>query len=182
MKYLLDGEESSRLLFRNIYESDYNDWLPFHKDPSSNEHWNAELQSPELECKKWYEKQFHRYKNDLGGHNALIDKTTKQLIGHCGLLVQTVDEEKVLEIGYSLLPQFRGMGFATEAAKKCRDYAFDNSFADQLISIISLSNLPSQNVAKKNGMTVLKQTVYHSNDVYIYSIQKSEWSRILGKN
>ncbi len=31
--------------------------------------------------------------------------------------------------------------------KKCRDYAFENNFSDSLISIVSLTNSPSANVA-----------------------------------
>src|SRR5690606_32134123 len=117
-------------------------------------------------------KQFLRYKNGLGGMNALIEKETGRLIGHCGLLAQSVDNIAELEIGYSLLPDFWNKGYATEAAKKCRDYAFENNFSASLISIISLSNIPSQKVAFKNGMKIDKQTTYNNNEVYIFRIDK----------
>ncbi|MBS1577911.1 MAG: GNAT family N-acetyltransferase, partial [Bacteroidetes bacterium] len=64
--------------------------------------------------------------------NALIEKESGRLIGHCGLLVQTVDNITELEIAYSLLPEFWNKGYATEAASKCRDYAFENDFSDSL--------------------------------------------------
>ena len=56
--------------------------------------------------------------------NALTLKTTENLILLCGLLVQTVDGMQDLEIGYSVLPQYWHKGYATEAAKKCRESAF----------------------------------------------------------
>ncbi len=102
--------------------------------------------------------------------NALIGKSSGKLIGHCGLLVQTVDEAQELEIGYSLLPAFWNKGYAYEAASKCRTFAFENNFSDSLISIISLLNLNSQRVAVKNGMFIEKETVFHGNRVYIFRV------------
>lgn len=178
MKYLLENQDTERIIFRNIQLSDFNDWLGFHKNPINTKHWKADLKSPEIECKNWYKKQFNRYLNDMGGMNALIEKHTGKLIGHCGLLVQTVDEQLELEIGYSLLPEFWNRGFATEAAIKCRDYAFENNFSDSLISIISLTNKPSEQVAKKNGLKLDKRTFYNNNKVNIFRIYKSDWKQL----
>lgn len=179
MKYLLANQETERIMFREVIPSDFNDWLEFHKNPITSQHWIAELKSPEIECKYWYAKQFYRYNNDLGGMNALIEKVTGKLIGHCGLLIQNVDGAQELEIGYSLLPNFWNRGFATEASKKCRDFAFENEFSDSLISIISLTNKPSENVAVKNGMTIDKQTIYNKNKVNIFRIYKTKWMSII---
>ena len=172
MKYLLTGCDSKRLFFRKIHISDFNDWLVFHNDPKTSAHWSSDLKSPEIECKAWYKWQFHRYENDLGGMNALIEKNTGRLVGHCGLLVQKVDDIEELEIGYSILPEFWNKGYATEAAIKCRDYAFENNLTDSLISIISLSNKASAKVAKRMGMTIDKLTEYNSNKVNIFKVIK----------
>lgn len=102
--------------------------------------------------------------------NALIEKQTGKLVGHCGLLVQTVDDETELEIGYSLLPAFWSRGYATEAARTCKNFAFANTLAESLISIISKTNIASQKVARANGMTIDKETTYHDVPVYIYRI------------
>lgn len=173
MKYLLDKQESDRLLFRKISLSDFDVWLEFHKNSETSKHWIAEKEDPETACKKWYERQFERYATNLGGMNALIDKKTNLLIGHCGLLVQVVDGISELEIAYSLLYEFWNKGYATEAAIKCRDFAFDNALSSSLISIISLTNIPSQNVAIKIGMAIDKKTVYKGNNVNIFRIQNS---------
>jgi [ribosomal protein S5]-alanine N-acetyltransferase len=175
VKYLLDGEQTERLIFRKIQDSDFNDWLEFFRDPRTHIHWTPPLNSPEVECTKWYEKQYWRYNSEMGGMNALIEKKSGKLIGHCGLLVQTVDERTELEIGYSLLPEFWNQGYASEAAKKCRDFAFQNKFSDSLISIISKTNTPSQRVAANNGMKSEKATDYHKNAVFIFRISYAEW-------
>lgn len=106
MKFLLDKHETERLIFRKILESDAVQWLEFFKDPGTSIHWIEEKESPERECAKWYEKQFDRYRENRGGMNALIEKQSGKLIGHCGLLIQKVDGIQELEIGYSLLPFF----------------------------------------------------------------------------
>lgn len=175
MNYLLEGEETERIIFRKIKESDFESWLEFHKNPITHQHWISELDSPEKECEKWYEKQFYRHQHKLGGMNALIEKKTEKLIGHCGLLLQTVDNLTELEIGYSLIPKFWNRGFAIESAKKCRDFAFENNLNESLISIISLPNEPSKNVALKNGMRIDKITGYNGNKVNIFRIRKIEW-------
>lgn len=174
MKYLLDGEETDRILFRKINLSDFNDWLDFHKDPTSTLHWISDFESPEVECENWYKNQFSRYENDRGGMNAIVEKETGKLIGHCGLLVQTVDQVTELEIAYSLISRFRNKGLATEAARKCLDFAFENDWSQSLISIISRTNGPSENVARKNGMYLDKKTMYKGNEVNIFRIDKSE--------
>jgi ribosomal-protein-alanine N-acetyltransferase len=176
MKFLLEEEETARLHFRKINNSDFDSWLEFFKHPSSLEHWVGQFDKPEIECKKWFDRQAKRYENNEGGMNALIEKQTGILIGYCGLLVQTVDQQKELEVAYSLLPYFRNKGYATEASKKCIDFAFQNNFADSLISIISLTNAPSANVALKNRMKIEKQTVYKENQVNIFRVYKSDWT------
>jgi RimJ/RimL family protein N-acetyltransferase len=178
MKYLLDGEQTERLLFRKIDESDYGHWLPFFFDPKTHVHWTSPINVPDVECQNWYHKQRWRYQNDMGGMNAIIEKQSGKLIGHCGLLVQTVDQIAELEIGYSLLPQYWGNGYATESAKKCRDHAFENGLAETLISIISITNKPSENVALKNGMELDKTTVYHDNEVNIFRISLDNWRQL----
>jgi RimJ/RimL family protein N-acetyltransferase len=177
MKYLLAGEETHRLLFRPIDRSDLSDWLEFFKSPAAFEHWKAEVETPEIECEKWYAKQFYRHENELGGMNALIEKESGKLVGHAGLVVQTVDNVPEFEIAYSLLPTFWNKGYASEAAMKCRDHGFKNNFSESLISIISTTNKASERVAMKNGMLVDKSTIYRGNKVNIFRIKRSDWER-----
>jgi [ribosomal protein S5]-alanine N-acetyltransferase len=168
MKYLLTNQQTERLLFNPIDVSHFNKWLKFFEDPRTHQYWVEEQDTPERECKKWYEKQRQRYAQDRGGMNALIEKSSGKLVGHAGLLVQEVDGISELEIAYSLLPEFWNKGFAIEAARKCKQYGLENNFAGSLISIISESNLPSQKVATKNGMIIDKRTTYRQNPVYIF--------------
>ena len=116
------------------------------------------------------QQSFERYKNNSGGHNVLIEKQTGKRIGMCGLLIQEVDEISELEIGYSIHPENWKQGFASEAAQKCRDFAFENNFAESLISIVHVDNKASAKVAQNNGMTLDKTTVYKGIPVNIFRV------------
>ena len=89
-----------------------------------------------------------------------------------------MDGIQELEIGYSIMPQHRNRGYAAEAARKCRDYAFENNLADSLISIVHVDNIRSQKVALKNHMTSEKETVFKEMPVNIFRITKGEMKKI----
>ena len=171
MKYLLEGEKSKRLSYRKLEENDFDWWMEFSSNPEATRYFNFSVKlNPEDFCRLWFNKVFDRYKNDTGGHNVLIDLETGKPVGMCGLLVQEVDGIKELEIGYSLHPAFFGKGYATEAAMKMRDFAFENNFASSLISIVHVDNLKSAKVALRNGMTLEKSTNYMGIPVNVFRI------------
>lgn len=179
--YLLTNQQSQRLIFRNVEPTDFDTWLEFCTNKDSLQYIFSQqnlLLKPTERCKIWFDKVFHRYENNLGGMNALIEKDTNAFVGMCGLLVQTVDGMEEIEIGYSLMPNFRKKGFAREAAKTCRDFAFTNNFTNSLISIIDPNNLDSIKVAINNGMTLAKQTIFQDTAVNIYRITKDEWTKL----
>jgi RimJ/RimL family protein N-acetyltransferase len=105
--------------------------------------------------------------------NALIEKQTGAFVGQCGLLIQTIDDMAELEIGYSLMPAFRGKGYASEAAIKCKEFAFANDYATSLISVIVPENSASIKVALNNGMKLDKTTTSNGDVVNIYRINKN---------
>ncbi len=176
MKYLLINEQTERLNFRLLVRNDFDTWLELFKTHGVSRLIGMEkIPTPEEQCEKWFELAEDRYKNDTGGMNVLIDRTTSEFIGQCGLLIQEVDGINEMEIGYSILPRYWNKGYATEAAQKCRDVAFKNNYADSLISIIHLENIRSKKVAVKNGMVFDKKTVFKDMPVNIFRIIRSDW-------
>jgi len=174
MKYLLIGQETERLKFRLLKSGDFDSWVGLFKANNVAEYLQLDPKLSESElCTLWFEKAFHRYENDLGGMNVLIDKKTNRLVGQCGLLIQNIENIERLEIGYSILPEFWNQGYASESAMKCKNYAFENNFADSLISMIHIDNLRSEKVALKNGMRFEKTT----NSFNIFRIDKKDWRR-----
>ncbi len=174
--YSLEGQETKRLLFRRITEHDFEIWLEFCKYPDSLKYIFSQeqlkVEDPIERCRMWFNKVFHRYENGLGGMNALVDKQTGEFVGQCGLLIQTIDDIEELEIGYSIMPSYRGKGFASEAANRCKEFAFENDYTTSLISVIVPENLDSIKVAMNNGMKLSKTTISNGDLVNIYRVNK----------
>ena len=168
MSYQLFGQQTERLFFKKLEFVDFNACLEFFLDPLSNRYWQSEISDSLMLAKEWFDKQQWRYANNKGAINLLVHKQTQDMIGWCGLLVQTVDGVEELEVAYSIIPRHWNRGFATEAAKKCIDYSFENNFSSSLISIIHVDNIQSQRVAIKNGFKIDAQTLYHGNPVIIF--------------
>lgn len=177
MKYTLDGEETNRLKFRLLTQDDFNSWLPLFNEDVAKFLGMQSIKTPEKQCEKWFELAKNRYDNDLGGMNVLIDKKLNKLVGQCGLLVQELENKTEIEIGYSILPEFWNKGYASEAAQKCRNYAFENNIAEYLISIIHIDNIKSAKVAINNGMKVWRTTVFKEMPVNVYRITKEDWRK-----
>ncbi len=168
-----DNLESKRLLTRFLTMNDGVEWPNFFKDKDAIEFLpDHGFNSTEERSKQWIEKQLGRYADKRFGLQALIDKKTKQFVGQCGLLEQTIDEQSEIEVGYHIFKKYWGQGYAPEAAGLFIDQAFHNNVTDSVTSIINVKNLRSQRVAEKNGLIREKQTLFSGMDVFIYRIKK----------
>ncbi len=107
----------------------------------------------------------------------MILKENNEMIGQCGLTMQNWEDKQVLEVGYLFQKAYWHQGYATEAAIACKEYAFHHLKADEVYSIIRDTNLPSQNVAKRNGMTLYGKFTKHYRGVdmphLVFSVRRS---------
>jgi len=88
---------------------------------------------------------------DLGyGPYLLESPDDGSPMGICGLFKR--DNLDYPDIGYSLLPEFRGRGYALEAARAVLIHARDYLGLSQLKAIVSQDNTPSVRLLEKLGM------------------------------
>ena len=80
---------------------------------------------------------------------------------HDGVVGISTDE---VEIGWSLLPEFRGRGFATEAMTSAIADAWTRTRVDHLVAYIRPDNEASLRVAEKLGMTPRGEGLTRSGD------------------
>jgi len=116
------------------------------------------------------------YEKQKYGLMALVMRKTKELIGFCGFIHQTVDGDEYIELGYRLDEAYWGKGIATEAAVAVRDYAFSVLEIPMLISIIHHQNDASKRVAKKVGMRLMKKTDFKNVLVDVFCLKKEEFT------
>ena len=122
----------------------------------------------------WIKRNIRRYDRDGLGLWALVLKQSGKLIGDSGLVLQTVEAEAVVEIGYHVRRDLWGQGLATEAAKACRDYGFSQLGLTKLVSLIHPKNASSRRVAEKVGMTLYKTIEWQNKPVCIYTIEHAD--------
>jgi len=123
---------------------------------------------------EWIARSRRRYTVNGHGLWAMILKSTGELIGDCGVTVQIVDGIDELEVGYHLRRDHWGQGYATEAARACRDWAFANRNADYVISLIRPENLPSCRVAERNSMSLWKEIIWRDLPHRVYRARRPQ--------
>lgn len=144
--------ETDRLYLREMNRSDFKSLSKILKDEETMYAYEGAFS--DIEVQEWLDKQILRYQKWNFGLWAVILKETDEMIGQCGLSMQQWKAEEVLEIGYLFERLYWHKGYATEAAKACKKYAFEILKADEVCSIIRDTNVASQNVAIRNGMTM----------------------------
>ncbi|NGP45880.1 GNAT family N-acetyltransferase [Bacillaceae bacterium SIJ1] len=108
------------------------------------------------------------YEERLGLYQ-IIDKKTKAPMGHAGLVRQQVEGRTEIEIGYWLLPEYWGYGYAKEAASTMKAYGEAELGLSRLICLIHPEHPASIFVALKTGMHYEKTSVYNGRDVLVYA-------------
>ncbi len=149
--------KSKRLGFRNWTDGDLEAFSNLNSDAEVMEHFPEILSSQEVmdlisRLKEHYDKNGFTY-------YATECLETKEFIGMIGLAFQEYKSEftPAIDIGWRLTRVAWGKGYATEGAKRCLKYGFDELDIDRIISICTVKNSKSENVMKKIGMMKLAE-------------------------
>jgi len=123
-------------------------------------------------------RNLERYASVGHGLYTVELKSTGEILGDCGPTVQVVDGAPEFEVGYHFLPRYWGNGYATEAARAARDWAFNNLPCERVISLIRPVNVPSQRVAQRNGMNITRRVIWRELEHDVWAITRSDWQRL----
>ncbi len=82
---------------------------------------------------------------------SVIEKSSGQCIGRAGLEQNALSSEQmeVLSLGYALLPEYRGKGYALEACREILAYCKECGYADEVYVRIKEENTASLGVYEK---------------------------------
>ena len=97
----------------------------------------------------------------------VIETLAGEFIGDCGLTMQEVEGEWLVEVGWHVRSAVRRQGYAAEAAEAVRDAALGRG-VDHLIAIIRPDNMASQGVATKIGLTLEREVMKHGGPALIF--------------
>ncbi|MEK7830881.1 MAG: GNAT family N-acetyltransferase, partial [Acidobacteriota bacterium] len=147
--------ETERLQLREITHEDCDQLLQIWGDAETMSLFPKTLDSREMS--EWIDRNLKRYESCGHGVWAVILKDSRQFVGDCGLVIQEIDGVEELEVGYHFNRNFWGQGLATEAARACMDYGFNQLGCRRIVSMIRPENLASRRVAERNGLKIEKR-------------------------
>ena len=156
--------ETERLRLRHWRESDVDPFLAFYRDPQSAAVYGENVMRSDvwrrvgLLIGHWQLRGF--------GPWALEDKATGRFAGHGGLWFP--DGWGDIEVGYGISPDFRGQGYAVEAAQRVRDYGYREKGFERLVSYIEPGNTASRKVAERLGAVPDGEYLLHDKAHIVY--------------
>lgn len=109
------------------------------------------------------------------GVMAVVNASSGQLAGFCGLHVEPVDGVPEIEVGYRLAPEFWGRGLASEAVNATLHHGFELLHLASIIAIVQPENRASVNVLHKVGFEGYVHSQYHRLGVRIYRMTPEQW-------
>lgn len=164
--------ETSRLELREMEATDLEFIATMMADAEVMRHYPKPLSRAEVEA--WIQRQRERYLKDGHGFWLVVEKATGRPVGQVGLLMQTVDGQRVPEVAYMIHRPFWRRGFATEAALATRDHAFAACGYDRVISLIRPANEPSRGVARKMGMRTAGTALHRGREHVVHAVARGE--------
>ena len=169
--------QTERLVLRRSRPEDHETISAYRSDPDVSRYQGWERIDPEG-IRAQIEEMAGRAPGQPGGWVQLSveERESGRLVGDVGL--SPADEPGVIEVGYTIAPEFQGRGYGTEAVAALIAYAFNTLDADLVRAYASAENLPSIRLAEKVGMRLAERFERrHEDEVWSgvrYEIRRDE--------
>lgn len=176
---------TERLVIRRFMYNDIPDVLGFVSQPSVAKITSGRIQATAEGVRKYIDLQnsYQPFASDEVFELAIERKADGKVIGLLGLICQDYAQG---EMGWALGVEYRGQGYATEAARALIDYGFHSLGLHRMHADTGTDNLASCRVMERLGMRregLLRGAVYEEGkwvDRYVYGILADEWSDVRG--
>ena len=100
------------------------------------------------------------------------ERSSGELVGYAGLNRDEVEDEPVVEVGWSIMPGRWGEGLATEAARAAIESGFENAGVEQIVAFALLDNVRSRRVMEKLGMSYQRDFVRADLPHALYGLER----------
>ena len=165
--------ETERLFLRELTADDFDALYEVLADSDIMQHYPYTFD--ESRVRNWINKSIERYEIFGFGLWAVCLKETGEMIGDCGLTMQNINGMIKPEIGYHINKRYQRRGYAKEAARACRDWAFENTPFKFLYSYMKKTNVASIATAMANGMSKVDEYTDEENELtVVYAIKKGD--------
>ena len=166
--------ETERLILREMIEEDFDALYTIFSDPETMQYYPQAFDADRT--RSWIARNQQRYRTEGFGLWTVVLKETGDVIGDCGVTMQPIHGQMLPEIGYHIHKDHRLRGYASEAAKRCMDFVFNETDFPAVYSYMKYTNAPSYGVALKNGMRFIEAYEDPVNvRTRVYGITRGEW-------
>jgi RimJ/RimL family protein N-acetyltransferase len=171
--------QTPRLLLRRWHDDDLVPMAEINADPEVMQ-WIGDgsvrdLEQTAQDIERWEEE----WDEEGFGLFAVELLASGELAGFVGLSVPHFLPQVLpaVEIGWRLGRQFWGQGYASEAAHASLEFALQDRGLDRVISIARLGNDASENVMRKLGMELERETTHpeFGFPLHVYAIDLTEY-------
>lgn len=150
---------TSRLLLREWRDSDRGPFAEMNRDPLVMRYFPGLMERPASDAFVDRLQELHQRLGYTLWVVEVLDseRGTTPFAGFTGLMPPTFDPpfehcEPVAEVGWRLLPQWWGLGLATEGARASLAHGFDVVGLPEILSFTVVNNVPSRAVMERIGM------------------------------
>jgi len=145
--------ETPRLILRPPRSEDFEPWCAFSADPEAARHIGGVMAPPQV----WRSMMTVAGAWALEGFSmfSVVEKASGRWIGRLGPWRPA--GWPGAEVGWGIIRECWGRGYATEGAAAAMDFAFDTLGWDEVIHTIEPANVNSQAVAQRLGSSILRQ-------------------------
>ena len=166
--------ETQRLQLREMKPDDFQALSLVLGDAEAMRHYPYTFDGQHV--RDWIERNMNRYRKDGFGLWAVCLKDTGEMIGDCGLTLQNINGEMLPEIGFHIRRDCQRKGYAKEAARAARNWAFRNTDYPALYSYCKYTNEPSFRTAESIGMRFACEYPDEKNGTtHVSVISREDW-------
>ncbi len=106
-------------------------------------------------CVKWIEVSLHNYQSKGFGASAVVEKSSGQMIGCCGIVYAPDHNEPEIIYGFEL--RWWGRGYASEVVPPMLNYGLKEYKLARILATIYAENKVSQHIVEKAGMVLERE-------------------------
>lgn len=165
--------ETDRLILRPLAMSDLEDMLALHREPAVVEFMGPASASGLGKRLARCEWAWREHGHDL---LAMIERSSGRFLGRVGLRHWPQFGET--EVGWAVFAAAQGRGYATEAARGCLSWGFDNFPLPYITAMIRPDNGRSLGVARRLGMKAIRDEILDGFPVIVHAAQREHWTEV----
>lgn len=165
----MQNYETFRLKYIPFHVKYTEDIFKLHSNPLVHTYLQNNMISTIEEAENIVQGVIRQYQDLKIGRYLVLEKTTSEFIGWCGLKFNTLEingHKNYHDIGYRFLPKHWNKGYASESARFFVELGYNNFGLSKIYATAECENKASVKVLQKCGLKIVETFEYHQKSTY----------------